>query len=379
MSGDLDPDALAELEQEQAFLLTSLEDLDAELAAGDLDHEDHAQLDDDYTRRLAEVTRAIEERRQAFADADTRLNGRQRFLTIVGVLILAVVAGVLLARASGFRSPTDSVTGDIRQSSTGLLAEADTLTREGRWPEAVVIYDEVLDVSPANTEALTYRGWLTAQLGDPDAGLEDIDEAIAIDPAYPDARVFRAILLDGRQRFDEAAEELAVLDGLDAPDEILDLVDGFGLRASVVGGQIVERFGAQGTVIDLGEIDAPVDDVVAAAVVLLDLDPELSLRVFTAVLEVDPDNFTSLVASGNLQTNPAIVAADPEVAALGLEKLDRALELQPEANQVRLSRASARASLGDVDGAASDLALVDVTALPPELTGVYDALIAEFG
>ena len=379
MTGDLDPDALAQLEQEQGFLLTSLDDLDAELAAGDLDRGDHAQLTDDYTRRLAEVTRAIGERRQAFAENDSRLSSRQRMLTVIGVVIVAVLAGLLLARASGFRSPADSVTGDIRQSSTGLLAEADTLTREGRWPEAVTVYDEVLEVSPANTEALTYRGWLTAQLGDAQAGLEAIDEAIAVDPSYPDARVFRAILLDGQQRFDEAARELTVLDGLDAPDEILDLVDAFGLRASVVGGQIVGRFGTQGTVVDLDEIDAPVDDVVAAAVVLLDLDPELSLRVFTAVLEVDPDNFTSLVASGNLQTNPAIVAADPEVAALGLEKLDRALELQPEAHQVRLSRASARASLGDGDGAASDLALVDVTALPPELTGLYDALIAEFG
>ena len=379
MTGDLDPDALAQLEQEQGFLLTSLDDLDAELAAGDLDRGDHAQLTDDYTRRLAEVTRAIDERRQAFAENDSRLSSRQRMLTVIGVVIVAVLAGLLLARASGFRSPADSVTGDIRQSSTGLLAEADTLTREGRWPEAVAVYDEVLEVSPANTEALTYRGWLTAQLGDAQAGLEAIDEAIAVDPSYPDARVFRAILLDGQQRFDEAARELTVLDGLDAPDEILDLVDAFGLRASVVGGQIVGRFGTQGTVVDLDEIDAPVDDVVAAAVVLLDLDPELSLRVFTAVLEVDPDNFMSLVASGNLQTNPAIVAADPEVAALGLEKLDRALELQPEAHQVRLSRASARASLGDGDGAASDLALVDVTALPPELTGLYDALIAEFG
>ena len=93
MTGDLDPDALAQLEQEQGFLLTSLDDLDAELAAGDLDRGDHAQLTDDYTRRLAEVTRAIGERRQAFAENDSRLSSRQRMLTVIGVVIVAVLAG----------------------------------------------------------------------------------------------------------------------------------------------------------------------------------------------------------------------------------------------------------------------------------------------
>ena len=114
----LDPDAVAELEREQTFLLRSLDDLDAERDAADLDAHDHAQLSDDYTRRLAEVTRALDENRAAYAEIDTKLNRNQRILTIAGVLIVAVLAGVLLGRASGFRSPNDSLSGDIRQSST---------------------------------------------------------------------------------------------------------------------------------------------------------------------------------------------------------------------------------------------------------------------
>ena len=128
----LDPDVLAELERERDFLLRSLDDLDAEFAAGDLEASDHAGLADDYTRRLAELARGIDQENAAFRDIDTRLGTGQRVVTIVGVVLLAVLAGVLLARASGFRSPTDSVTGAIRQSSSGLLSEADTLTREGR-------------------------------------------------------------------------------------------------------------------------------------------------------------------------------------------------------------------------------------------------------
>ena len=48
-----DPDALAALEEERTFLLTSLRDLDAELAAGDIDRADYDELRDDYTRRTA--------------------------------------------------------------------------------------------------------------------------------------------------------------------------------------------------------------------------------------------------------------------------------------------------------------------------------------
>ena len=62
----LDPDVLAALERERDFLLRSLDDLDAERAAGDLDTSDHAALADDYTRRLAEVARSIDEERTAF-------------------------------------------------------------------------------------------------------------------------------------------------------------------------------------------------------------------------------------------------------------------------------------------------------------------------
>lgn len=356
----VDADRLAELERERSFLLASLDDLDAEFRAGDLDQADYRALSDDYTRRAAEVIRAIGEQREAFAERATKTTPRaQRIVTVVGVVVVAVLAGLLLARASGFRSPSDSVTGDIRRSSAGLLAEADTLTREGAWPEAIEVYDEVLDISPSNVEALTYRGWITSRLGDAEAGLVDLQEAVIVDPDFADARVFSAILLDDAQRFDEAAVELRALDEMELPEQIAGLVAQSNLRGSVAAGQIAERFTADDE-IDLNQINSTIDDIATGGLLLDELDPRLALRVFDAVLDEDPDNVRSLIGRGRrLGADPGVFAADPGVAADGLKLLDRAVEIAPRDPEVRLYRALARLVQQDPAGVQADLDAID--------------------
>ncbi len=372
MADRLDPDELARLEDERNFLLRSLDDLDAERGVGDVDDADYQSLHNDYTRRAAEVVRSIDNQRAAHRRAKGSTPTAQRVATVVAVVVLAVLAGVLLARSVGFRSPSGTATGGIRQSSVGLLAEADTLTREGAWPEAIDIYDEVLANSPANTEALTYRGWLTARLGDPDAGLDDITEAIAVDPDYPDARVFAAILLDDAQQFDDAAAQLAVLDGLAAPPQVAGLVDASGLRTSVTAGQIAQRFG-DGTAIDLGQVSGTLDDAAQAAFVLDELDPLLGLRTFDAVIEADPSNVIALVGKGRrLGADPDIAQTSPETAAAGLALLDQAVDAAPESAEVRLYRALARVVQGQSGPADEDLNLIDRTLLDDELGALYD-------
>ncbi len=54
----LDLDELARLEEERAFLLKSLDDLEREREAGDIDEHDYETLKDDYTRRAVTVLRA---------------------------------------------------------------------------------------------------------------------------------------------------------------------------------------------------------------------------------------------------------------------------------------------------------------------------------
>jgi len=375
----LDPDALAELEREREFLLRSLDDLDAEYHAGDMDEVDYAGLNDDYTRRLAEVARSIESEQTAFAQLDNKLSGKQRTVTIIAITAVAIVAGLLLARASGFRSPADSVTGDIRQSSTGLLAEADTLTREGEWPEAIEVYNEVLDVSPGNAEALTYRGWLTARLGDNESGLLDLVEAVQVDPELPDARVFAAIVYDDLQQFEQAAEQLAVLDTLDTPDEMLGLIQASNLRASITAGQIKQKFDPiePGDVVDLSQVVGTLDDVALGGALLSQLDDLLlSQATFDAVLAQDPEQVVALVGKGQLARRPGIVEASPEIAADSLQKLDDAVRLAPDVPVIRLYRADARAIQQDLDGARTDLLAVDRDELSPDLQLVYDELEA---
>ena len=65
----LDPDTLAGLEDERDHLLRSLDDLDAELDAGDLTEDEHRSLHDEYTARAAEVIHAIDEHRVAMTSA----------------------------------------------------------------------------------------------------------------------------------------------------------------------------------------------------------------------------------------------------------------------------------------------------------------------
>ena len=375
----LDPDVLAALERERDFLLRSLDDLDAERAAGDLDTSDHAALADDYTRRLAEVARSIDEERTAFDQVDTKLDTRQRVFTVIGIVVLAVLAGVLLGQASGFRSPEDSVTGDIRQSSAGLLAEADTLTREQRWPEAIEVYDEVLDVAPGNVEALTYRGWLTARLGDDETALLDLREAVAVDPTYPNARVFSAIVLDNQLRFTEAAAELAAFDSLDPPEDMLMLVEQFDLRVSVAAGQINQVFSPlePGETVDLSQIDASLDVIARAGARLSQLgDIVLAQATFSAVLAEDPEQLIALVGKGQLARQAEITELNPELASEAMQALDEAVRLATSQDEpvIRLYRADARLAQGDDDGALEDLEAVDRDVLSPDLQALYDQL-----
>ncbi len=298
---------------------------------------------------------------------------------MIGIVVLAVLAGVLLGQASGFRSPDDSVTGDIRQSSAGLLAEADTLTREQRWPEAIEVYDEVLDVAPGNVEALTYRGWLTARLGDDETALLDLREAVAVDPTYPDARVFSAIVLDNQLRFTEAAAELAAFDSLDPPEDMLMLVEQFDLRVSVAAGQINQVFSPlePGETVDLSQIDASLDVIARAGARLSQLgDIVLAQATFSAVLAEDPEQLIALVGKGQLARQAEITDLNPELASEAMQALDEAVRLATSQDEpvIRLYRADARLAQGDADGALEDLEAVDRVVLSPDLQALYDLL-----
>jgi len=225
-------DRLGELEEERAFLLRSLDDLDREHDAGDIDETDYVTLRDGYTARAAAVLRAIESAQAALPAKQPR-NWRRIALWGAAVVVVAVAAGVLVAWASGDRLPGDSSSGDIAQSVTAKLAEARSL-QASDLKGAIQRYDEVLQVEPDNPEALAYRGWLVALVGSQanaadlvQKGEQSLQRAMQVAPSYADAFCFEAIV---RFRlFNDAVGASAPVQrclDLNPPQEVLGLVQG---------------------------------------------------------------------------------------------------------------------------------------------------------
>lgn len=231
MSASLDPNELAE---ERDFLLASLDDLEREHDAGDIDDEDYAALRDDYTARAARVLRALEVGSATEAPAPVR-NRARGLLVLTAVIGFAVLAGVLVAQSVGRRDAGDVATGGIRQSITERLNEAQRRLGQQDLEGAIGVYDEVLDLDPDNAEALTYKGWALYLSGDAES-VRLLASAVRADPEYPDAHAFLAVVLfRGAGLADQAAEQIAQLDALDPPAIMRELVEP--LRAQIAAAQ----------------------------------------------------------------------------------------------------------------------------------------------
>ncbi len=211
------------LEDQRDFLLRSLEDLEREHDAGDVDDADYEALRDDYTTRAARVLRALEGYTAPARPARGR--GRRSLLTVGAVVLFAVLAGVLVAQTAGRREPGETLTGGIRTSVTEKLNRAGRLGSEGDYTGAVELYDEVLEQDPDNAEALTYKGWMLFLGDDVSGGLTSLLAAGTAHPEYPDVHAFLAVVLYRNGLIAEAGRELDRLDALNPPADIRALTD----------------------------------------------------------------------------------------------------------------------------------------------------------
>lgn len=225
------PPAPTPLEEEREFLLRSLDDLERERAAGDVDDVDYVALKDDYTARAAAVLRAIEAGRARPARRRPARDGRRRLLTVVAVVVFAGLAGLLVAQAIGRRDPGEVISGDVNQSVTEKLNEAGRRGGSGELEQAIELYDEVLADDPTNAEAMTYRGWMQFLSGDQETGLTSLLGAASENPDYPDVHAFLAIVFFRNGLVAQADRALDRLDALDPPPAIRDLTAS--LRAQV--------------------------------------------------------------------------------------------------------------------------------------------------
>lgn len=203
----MNPDRLAELEEERRFLLRSLDDLEREYEAGDVDDVDYETLKDGYVSRAASVLRSIEEGRAALPQRRPVRWGR----IVLGAAVVALAAGItgwLVARESGQRLPGQVITGGLPDDSiSAKLAQARSVPPHDPV-SAITLYDEVLAIDPDHPEALTYRSWrLVTALASSDQVEPEVRDlalssaraslrmVIDTEPAYADAHCYYGAIL----------------------------------------------------------------------------------------------------------------------------------------------------------------------------------------
>jgi cytochrome c-type biogenesis protein CcmH/NrfG len=239
VSTRIDSDERQELERERDFLLKSLDDLEAERSAGNIDDESYRELHDDYTTRAAATIRALRD------GVDARPTGppsswRRRGLVIGGIVALAALAAVTLAAALGARLPGQTSSGNApaaspnreqRQSrleaavdanpndAGARLALARFLEESGDIVGSLKQLDEAVRAAPDNVDALANAGRIrfivAGQVPSPEAQRQLVtgarsllDRAVQADPSHADARFFRGVLLlDGFNEVDAAVGE----------------------------------------------------------------------------------------------------------------------------------------------------------------------------
>jgi tetratricopeptide (TPR) repeat protein len=190
-----------ELHDEQQFLLSSLQDLENERAAGDIEDNDYLTLREGYILRAAAVTRELQGANVVVPTEPSRL--LRRLVSVAVVLAIAVGSGVWVARSAGQRLPGQSSSGGIVESTANLLSTARQINFTNP-STAIDLYTQVLKVEPDNAEALTYRSWLLS-LGAREAegavkqlaittAVTDLLRAQQLDPDYPDPYCFLGIV-----------------------------------------------------------------------------------------------------------------------------------------------------------------------------------------
>jgi cytochrome c-type biogenesis protein CcmH/NrfG len=234
VSTRIDPEEREELERERDFLLKSLDDLETERSAGNIDDESYQDLHDNYTTRAAATIRALRDGVDARPTAPAS-SWRRRGLVIGAIVALAALAAVTLAAALGARLPgqtsSGNTPGEQRQSRLEAAVDANpndagarlALARfreeSGDVVGALKQLDEAVRVAPDNVEALANAGRIrfivAGQVPSPDARRQLVtgarsllDRAVQVDPNHADARFFRGVLLlDGFNEVDAAVGE----------------------------------------------------------------------------------------------------------------------------------------------------------------------------
>lgn len=354
---------LARIEEERNHLLVSLDDLDAEFGAGDIDDLDYSTLRDDYTARTAQLTRVLDG--AAVKRTRRKRTVSQKALWAVGVLALAGLSSWAMIAFSGARGSGETASGQIRQSTVTLLADAAEAFGVGEVDRSIELYDEVLTLQPTNVEAYTYRGWVQYQSGNQDAAVADFDEAVLLDPAYADVRVFRALVaLDGED-FETASTELAAFDAADPTAIAQQLVAQRQVRERIGVARMDQLLAEDPGVPDLIAENIGINEAQLAGELFVQLqEPENAVRSFDAVLAADPTNADAMAWHG---WTLALLAQSgvEDLFTDAVDWFDRAVEADPTSADARVFRAFVFNRLGQIEDARAELVAFDALSEQP--------------
>lgn len=218
----VDVDEREALEAQRVFLLRSLDDLEDERVAGNIDDDTYARLHADYTARAAAVLRRLDGQAVELAPGPPPVSPRRRALVIGGVVAFAIAAAVTLALTIAPRLPGQTVTGGVSPGPNGDAALKAAVHDHPDDYSARIAYARVLlgtdrvgaleqyaaaaRLRPKEPEPPTYIGWIVGIASsqvDAATGkqllrrsLSELALAHRLDPRYPDAYVFEGLVRD---------------------------------------------------------------------------------------------------------------------------------------------------------------------------------------
>ena len=358
--------------EERDFFLDSLDDLEVEFAAGDLDEADYAALKADYTTRAAAAIRAAEREGPRSPQSSDSEGGRARtIIGVVAVVAVATLAGLLVTEFSGHRGINDTISGDIRTTTREMLVEAQQTFGSGDLEGAIDIYDDVLEIQPSNTDALAYKAWFLRLSGEVEAAQPLIEDAVVIDPDYADARVFATVIALDAGDTERAIAHLDAFDLLDAAPFIEQLVTGQGLRQRLA---VAAQDWALGRVSDVLLVDDPpafsasglslAEVLFAAEELATNGDVFAGLELIGIVIDAEPENVAALAGYGWLLGRSA-TPNEVGPAEVAVSFLDRAIAVDPAYPEALVYRAFVYAFLGQLEAGRADLAAFDAFDVRP--------------
>ena len=365
-------------EKEKDFLLKSLDDLDSELAKGDLTEKDYAQLSRNYKRRLIKLTK-----QETRSIKESKLqNVKKTWFTVTFLVVLALISGIAIANSSGERTGSETITGSIRKSTVTKLQEAQQLLSDSdKWDEAISIYDEVLQDQPSNAEALTYRAWLRYRTGeDSDPQIRDWREVRILNPEFADAIVFLTIALSDESRFSEALIELQELQELEITSQLRSVLDSQGLIGKVYAESkydLLQNFEQP----SLNELEMNTRIALEAANYLLQSDKAQrsvsALKLFRAILEDNPANPEALSRQALLLAQTGDVA----LYQRAVSQINFAVNQNPTNIEVLLTRAilisgtDSQTACGDLE-TVLEIIESETTQVPSQVSDQVDNLFS---